>query len=63
LNIDPFAFSKTFVVVQEMFLTETAAIANVVLPAANAYEKSGPAPTPVAICNWSIRPVKFPEPT
>ena len=40
-NIDPFAISQTFVVVQDMFLTETAAIANVVLPAANAYEKSG----------------------
>ncbi|HEY6337472.1 MAG TPA: NADH-quinone oxidoreductase subunit NuoG [Candidatus Sulfotelmatobacter sp.] len=41
LNIDPFAFSKSFVVVQDMFLTETAGIADVVLPAANAYEKSG----------------------
>jgi len=41
LSIDPFAFSKTFVVVQDMFLTETAVMADVVLPAANAYEKSG----------------------
>jgi NADH-quinone oxidoreductase subunit G len=41
LGIDPVALSKTFVVVQEMFLTETAAIADVVLPAANAYEKTG----------------------
>ena len=41
LDIDPFAFSKSFVVVQDMFLTETAVIADVVLPAANAYEKSG----------------------
>ncbi len=40
-SIDPFAFSQSFVVVQDMFLTETAAIADVVLPAANAYEKSG----------------------
>ena len=40
-GIDPFAFSKSFVVVQDMFLTETAAIADVVLPAANVYEKSG----------------------
>ena len=40
-NIDPFALSKSFVVVQDMFLTETAAIADVVLPIANAYEKSG----------------------
>ena len=40
-NIDPFQFSKSFVVVQDMFLTETALIADVILPAANAYEKSG----------------------
>ncbi|MGC2112026.1 MAG: NADH-quinone oxidoreductase subunit NuoG [Candidatus Korobacteraceae bacterium] len=40
-NIDPFALSKTFLVVQDMFLTETAAIADVVLPVANAYEKAG----------------------
>lgn len=40
-RIDPFAFSRSFVVVQDMFLTETAVIADVVLPAANAYEKSG----------------------
>jgi NADH-quinone oxidoreductase subunit G len=41
LNIDPFVFSKSFVVVQEMFLTDTANIADVVLPAANLYEKTG----------------------
>jgi NADH-quinone oxidoreductase subunit G len=40
-EIDPFAFSQSFVVVQDMFLTETASLADVVLPAANAYEKSG----------------------
>jgi len=40
-TIDPFVFSQTFTVVQDMFLTETASIADVVLPAANAYEKSG----------------------
>ena len=40
-GIDPFALSNTFVVVQDMFLSETANIADVVLPAANAYEKSG----------------------
>jgi NADH-quinone oxidoreductase subunit G len=40
-SIDPFAVSKSFVVVQDMFLTETATVADVVLPAANAYEKSG----------------------
>ena len=41
LGIDPFAFNQCFVVVQDMFLTETAVMADVVLPAANAYEKSG----------------------
>jgi NADH-quinone oxidoreductase subunit G len=41
MNVDPFGFSNAFVVVQDMFLTETAVIADVVLPAANAYEKSG----------------------
>src|SRR5215472_17234670 len=41
LQVDPFVFSKSFVVVQDMFLTETAVMADVVLPAANAYEKSG----------------------
>jgi NADH-quinone oxidoreductase subunit G len=40
-SIDPFSLSQTFIVVQEMFLTETAQIADVVLPAANAYEKTG----------------------
>ena len=41
LGIDPSLLAKSFVVVQEMFLTETASIAEVVLPAANAYEKEG----------------------
>ena len=41
LSVDPFVLSKTYVVVQDMFLTETATIADVVLPAANAYEKTG----------------------
>jgi len=40
-SIDPFVFNQTFVVVQDMFLTETATVADVVLPAANAYEKTG----------------------
>jgi NADH-quinone oxidoreductase subunit G len=35
------AASKAFVVVQDMFLTETAALADVVLPSASAYEKNG----------------------
>jgi NADH-quinone oxidoreductase subunit G len=41
LHVRPADLEKTFIVVQEMFLTETAAVADVVLPAANAYEKSG----------------------
>jgi NADH-quinone oxidoreductase subunit G len=41
LSVDPFVLANTFLVVQEMFLTETAFMADVVLPAANAYEKSG----------------------
>jgi NADH-quinone oxidoreductase subunit G len=40
-GVDPIALKNTFVVVQEMFLTETAALADVILPAANLYEKSG----------------------
>jgi NADH-quinone oxidoreductase subunit G len=40
-DIDPFALAETFVVVQDLFLTDTANIADVVLPAACAYEKSG----------------------
>ena len=40
-KLDPFAFKNTFVVVQDMFLTETATTADVVLPVANAYEKAG----------------------
>ncbi len=51
-GIDPFAFSKSFVVVQDMFLTETAVIADVVLPAANAYEKSGTMTNTCGDCNW-----------
>jgi len=41
LNVHPSNLKNTFVVVQDMFLTETAALADVVLPAANAYEKAG----------------------
>ena len=40
-DIDPFALAETFLVVQDLFLTETASIADVVLPAACAYEKAG----------------------
>ncbi len=37
----PYTQSNTFLVVQDMFLTETARRADVVFPAASAYEKSG----------------------
>jgi NADH-quinone oxidoreductase subunit G len=40
-GVDASTLKNTFVVVQEMFLTETAVLADVVLPAANLYEKSG----------------------
>ncbi len=40
-SLDPAVLKNTFLVVQEMFLTETAALADVILPAANLYEKSG----------------------
>src|ERR1035437_8205935 len=40
-GVDATSLKDTFVVVQEMFLTETAALAYVILPAANLYEKSG----------------------
>jgi NADH-quinone oxidoreductase subunit G len=38
-NSDP--FKNTFVIVQDLFLTETAALADVVFPAASLYEKTG----------------------
>ncbi len=41
MAIDSAALKNTFIVVQEMFMTETAVIADVVLPAANLYEKAG----------------------
>jgi len=40
-KLDPAALKSTFLVVQDLFLTETAALADVVLPAASLYEKSG----------------------
>ena len=40
-DVDPATLNNCFVVVQDMFLTETAALADVVLPSANLYEKSG----------------------
>jgi NADH-quinone oxidoreductase subunit G len=41
LGIAPATLKNTFVIVQDIFLTETAALADVVLPAASLYEKSG----------------------
>ena len=41
LGIAPEALKNTFLIVQDLFLTETAALADVVLPAASLYEKSG----------------------
>ena len=40
-RIDPVTLRDSFVIVQDLFLTETATLADVVLPVAGAYEKSG----------------------
>ena len=40
-GIDPAVLANTFTIVQDLFLTDTAALADVVLPAASLYEKSG----------------------
>jgi NADH-quinone oxidoreductase subunit G len=40
-GLDSLGKAKPFLIVQDMFLTETATLADVVLPAACAYEKSG----------------------
>jgi NADH-quinone oxidoreductase subunit G len=40
-KVDPATLQKTFVIVQDIFLTETAALADVVLPSASLYEKTG----------------------
>jgi NADH-quinone oxidoreductase subunit G len=40
-NIDPAKFKNTFVIVQDVFLNETAALADVVFPSASLYEKTG----------------------
>jgi NADH-quinone oxidoreductase subunit G len=40
-GIDPAALKSTFLIVQDMFLTETAVLADVIFPASNLYEKSG----------------------
>jgi NADH-quinone oxidoreductase subunit G len=40
-KLDPTVFQHTFLIVQDLFFTETAALADVVFPAASLYEKSG----------------------
>jgi len=40
-RLDPASLKSTFLVVQDIFLTETAALADVVFPAASLYEKTG----------------------
>ncbi len=40
-NLDPAAFKHAFVIVQDVFLSDTAAQADVVFPAASLYEKTG----------------------
>jgi NADH-quinone oxidoreductase subunit G len=40
-GVDPTALKDTFLVVQDIFLTATAALADVVLPSASLYEKTG----------------------
>jgi len=40
-KVGPATLKDTFVIVQDLFLTETAAVADVVFPAAGLYEKSG----------------------
>jgi NADH-quinone oxidoreductase subunit G len=40
-GVDIDSLKNTFIIVQDMFLTETAAVADVVFPSANLYEKAG----------------------
>jgi len=40
-KLDPASLKNTFLIVEDLFLTETAAMADVVFPAASLYEKSG----------------------
>jgi NADH-quinone oxidoreductase subunit G len=41
LDVDPATLKNTFIIVQDLFLTKTAALADIVFPAASLYEKSG----------------------
>jgi NADH-quinone oxidoreductase subunit G len=40
-SLDPATLKHTFLIVQDIFLTETAALADIVFPAASLYEKTG----------------------
>jgi NADH-quinone oxidoreductase subunit G len=40
-SLDPASLKNTFIIALDLFLTETAALADVVLPAASLYEKTG----------------------
>ncbi len=40
-GVDPASLRNTFLIVEDMFLTETAQLAEVIFPAANLYEKAG----------------------
>ncbi len=40
-GVEPSTLANTFLVVQDLFLTETAQVADVILPAADLYEKTG----------------------
>jgi len=41
LDVDPSNLKNTFIIVQDIFLTKTASVADIVLPAASLYEKTG----------------------
>ena len=55
-NIDPFALAETFVVVEDLFLTETADVAEVVLRQPVRMKNPAASPIPAATCNCCARP-------
>ncbi len=57
-GIDPKALAKTFMIVQDMFLTETALLADVVLPKLPQISMKNPvqSPTPTGTCNSLRKP-------